>query len=177
MNGGSKFTAPWETPLMLTTVFSTIVLVGIAMIGIKVIAPLALVWGLVTTALALLPLAVAALFSIRGYVLTSDNLSIQRLGWHTRLPLATLLSVEVDPEATSGSVRVFGNGGMFCFAGTFANDRLGSYRAFGTDRGRAVVLKFSERTVVITPGDPQAFAAKITELRNLSGSHTNRQLE
>ena len=176
MNGGITFTAPWETPLMLTTAFSTSVLVGIAMIGIMVIAPLALVWGLVTTALALLPLVVAALFSIQGYLLTSDSLSIQRLGWHSRLPLATLQAVEADPDATSGSVRVFGNGGMFCFTGTFANDRLGSYRAFGTDRRRAVVLKFSERTVVITPGDPQAFAAKITELRNLSGPHTNGQL-
>jgi hypothetical protein len=168
MTGGSKFTAPWSTSLLLTTVLSALLVVGIALIGIIVIAPLSLVWGLVESALALLlPLAVAALFAIRGSVLTPDSLFVQRLGWLTELPLATLQTVQFDPEATSGSVRMFGNGGLFCFAGTFTNDRLGTYRAFGTDRTHAVVLKFAERTVVITPGDPHAFVAQITELRNL----------
>jgi hypothetical protein len=167
MTGGSKFTSPWGTSLLLTTVLSGLLVVGIALIGIIVIAPLSLVWGMVESALALLPLAVAALFAIRGYVLTPDNLFVLRLGWHTKLPLATLRTVRVDPEATSGSVRMFGNGGLFCFAGTFTNDRLGTYRAFGTDRTHAVVLMFAERTVVITPGDPHAFVAQITELRNL----------
>jgi hypothetical protein len=167
MTGGSKFTAPWSTSLLLTMVLSALLVVGIALIGIIVIAPLSLVWGMVESALALLPLAVAALFAIRGYMLTPDSLYVQRLGWLTELPLATLQTVQFDPEATSGSVRMFGNGGLFCFAGTFANNRLGTYRAFGTDPRRAVVLRFAERTVVITPGDPQAFTSKIKELRNL----------
>jgi hypothetical protein len=163
MTGGSKFTAPWSTSLLLTTVFSGLLVVGIALIGIIVIAPLSLVWGMVESVLAL----VAGIFAIRGYVLTPDSLYVQRLGWHTELPLATLQTVQFDPEATSGSVRMFGNGGLFCFAGTFTNDRLGTYRALGTDRTHAVVLKFAERTVVITPGDPQDFVAQIKELRNL----------
>ncbi|MEI8039363.1 MAG: PH domain-containing protein [Verrucomicrobiota bacterium] len=167
MTGGIKFTAPWETPLLLTTVFSVILLVGIAMIGLIVIAPLALVWGLFVAALTLLPLAVAALCAIRGYELTPDSLYVQRLGWRSTLSLTTLRTVHVDPEATADSVRVFGNGGLFCFTGTFANDRLGTYRAFGTDRKRTVVLKFVERTVVITPGDPHGFVAKTKKLRKL----------
>jgi hypothetical protein len=78
--------------------------------------------------------------------------------------LSGLKSAEVDTEAMSKSIRTCGNGGLFCFAGAFNNNRLGSYRAFATDPKRAVVLRFSDRTVVVTPDQPDDFVMRIKQI-------------
>jgi hypothetical protein len=54
-----------------------------------------------------------------------------------------------------GSIRTFGNGGLFGFIGLFRNKKLGRYRAFATDEKNAVVLRFATHTLVITPEQPQ----------------------
>ena len=82
-----------------------------------------------------------ALFSIRGYRLEGGVLLVQRLGWNSRIDLAGLQSAEADPAAMNGSIRTFGNGGFFCFAGAYWNRRLRSYRAFVTHPRHAVVLR------------------------------------
>jgi hypothetical protein len=92
-------------------------------------------------------------------VLTADTLLIQRLFWNSKIDISGLLSAEADTDAMNRSIRTFGNGGMFCFAGAFNNKKLGSYRAFATDPKRSVVLRFPKRTIVVTiviryqPGD------------------------
>ena len=78
--------------------------------------------------------------------------------------MSGLKSAEVDTEAMSKSIRTFGNGGLFCFAGIFNNNRLGSYRAFATDPKRAVVLRFSDRTVVVTPDQPDDFVMRTKQI-------------
>ena len=63
-----------------------------------------------------------------------------------------------------GSIRV-GNGGLFVFSGYFWTRALGWFRLYGNDiLGRAVLLDFGDRKVVITPGDPQAFVAAAEKL-------------
>ena len=111
-----------------------------------------------------LPLAiilVSALFTIRGYTVTSDALLVRRLFWTTRLSLDGLESVQVEPEAMRGSMRTFGNGGLFSFTGFFRNNPLGAYRAFVTDPHQTVVLRFQKGAVVVSPAAPQEFVRDI----------------
>jgi hypothetical protein len=108
----------------------------------------------------LLPLVIlfgAALFTIRGYSLSSDSILVQRLLWSTVLPRTGLESAEVDQEAMRGSLRTFGNGGAFSFTGFYYNKRLGSYRAYVTDPHRTVVLRYANRRVVLSPATPEDF--------------------
>jgi hypothetical protein len=116
-------------------------------------------WLLV--AVPLLTLMMSAVFTVRGYVLTDTLLIIKRPGWESRLDLSRLNSATVDPDAFRRSLRLFGNSGFFSFTGWFRNSNLGVFRAFATDTKKAVVLRFSDRTVVITPDDPQKFVAEI----------------
>lgn len=102
--------------------------------------------------------------SVRGYLLTDTALRVQRPGRLTDLPLAGLQKVEGQAEALAGSIRLFGNGGLFVIAGLFWNRRLGRYRAYATDPGRAVVLTWVDRKVVITPHDPQHFILRVRTL-------------
>ena len=108
-----------------------------------------------------------ALFTIRGYSLTSDTILIHRLFWSTRLPLAGIQSADFQPDAMRGAWRTCGNGGFFSFTGFYRNRLLGAFRAFVTDPRRAVVLRYSQRTVVLSPSDPEIFVHDVlTNTRN-----------
>jgi Bacterial PH domain len=118
--------------------------------------------------LGLLPLTIifiCALFAVRGYSIANDTLLVDRLFWTTRLSLSELQSVKFDPDATRRSIRTFGNGGFFSFTGYFRNKELGFYRAFMTDRRRAVVLRFSTSVIVISPDRPEDFVNTISQYK------------
>lgn len=119
---------------------------------------------------ALLPavlLGICALFTVRGYVITADALLVRRLLWCTRLPWgakAPLQSVQPVPDAMRGSIRLWGNGGLYSFSGLFRSKALGSYRAFVTDQHNTVVLRFAGRTFVVSPASPQDFASDVQQM-------------
>jgi hypothetical protein len=152
------YEAPWSTSLIVISVLTIVVCLGVsvgawweAQVGHH---PAPLQW------VALLPLVIlfgCTLCTIRGYSISSDSILVHRLMWSTALPRAGLQSAQVEPEAMRGSLRTFGNGGAFSFTGFYYNKRLGSYRAFVTDPRRAVVLRYANRRVVLSPAAPQDF--------------------
>lgn len=105
--------------------------------------------------------AVTATFSVRGYSVRPGVLLIHRPGWATKIPLDRLVSAEAEPNATLGSIRVFGIGGAFAFVGRFRNSTLGAYRAYVTDPDLCVVLKLGPETVVVTPDSPARFVEAV----------------
>jgi hypothetical protein len=164
-----EFRAPWSRTVRNATVLSLIVLAlpVLAVIFASTRPPL-----LVAVVLVILPsLIVAQTFAsrVQGYTLTEDAVIVRRGVGSTRLPLAGLRSVTGDVDAMRGSVRVFGNGGLFAITGRFWNRKLGWYRAFATDPGRAVVLRYADRTVVITPHDPQQFIMRAGTFIKVAG--------
>lgn len=162
-NLGSSFNAPWGWPLKVTTFIASLILLGVSAIGLFS-GPEGNVWWITFMAIApLVMLLVCSLFTIRGYVLDGETLLVQRLLWATTVDLNGLKSAHVDPEAMTKSLRTFGNGGLFCIAGQFSNEKLGGYRALATNTKLAVVLRFRDRTVVITPDCPDGFVKSITE--------------
>lgn len=159
MNSGKVFSAPWSNLLRLITLFMVIVLLSMPVFGLinleADIHP-----GIMFT-LFVLPVAIliiSAFFMIRSYEVRNSILHIQRLIWVTKLDLSDLESAETDPQAMKGSIRTFGNGGLFCFAGKFRNKKLGPYRAFATNPKLAVILRFPDKVVVVTPENPTEFA-------------------
>ncbi|MFC6632120.1 PH domain-containing protein [Microbulbifer taiwanensis] len=152
-----QFRAPWSHQLKWITALSTLLLLGIPLLLMGK-APQAHS-GFYSAAILLPPaiLIVSALFAIRGYRIEGDNLLILRPGWKTRFALGELIEVKSDPEAMRGSIRLFGNGGLFGYIGLYRNSGLGRYRVFATDMSKAVVLRFPERTLVVTPDRPQQF--------------------
>jgi hypothetical protein len=149
----THFRAPWSKSLIAASTFATLVCLGVS----YALWTLSLKGGPAESLrfwLALLPLAViliCALFTVRGYSISNRELGIHRLLWTTRVSFDGLQAVFFDTNATDRSIRTFGNGGFFSFTGYFRNKELGSYRAFMTDRRRAVVLRFSTSVIVISP--------------------------
>ncbi len=167
MNPNVSFNAPWGTSIKWITALCTVILLGIPLIS-YFSGPLNdTVWILGLMVLPLSIFIITSFFMIQGYTLSGDILLIQRLGWQSKLNLRNLMSAEIDPEAMSRSIRTFGNGGLFCFAGAFRNKKLGSYRAFATDPKRSVILKFPNRTVVVTPDQPDVFITTVKKQINV----------
>jgi hypothetical protein len=157
-----QFGAPWSRLLTGVSIFATAICLGAGYAA----------WRAVMAAggdpskwwAALLPMAMvlgAALFTIRGYTIERDSILVHRLLWATRLSRTGLQSATFDPSLISGGIRVFGNGGFFSFSGWFRNKHLGTYRAYITDPARAVVLKYGDRVVVVSPDDPERFASAV----------------
>jgi hypothetical protein len=155
------YRAPWGRPLIvistLLVVLSVVSLVGMPLIfgsgprGMVFLAQ----WTLPAIVLGCLP------FMIRGYVITEDAILIRRLFWTTRLDRGGLKSAESVPKAMNKSLRTCGNGGGFSFTGWYWSKSLGFYRAFVTDLNRTVVLRFGNRTVLVSPDDPEGFASEL----------------
>jgi Bacterial PH domain len=164
-----EFRAPWSKTVRRATVLSLVVLALPVLAAI--FAPAQPPLPVAILLIAVPPLIVAEAFAarVRGYTLTEDAITVRRGFWNTRLPLAGLRSVTGDVEAMRGSMRVFGNGGLFSITGRFWNRKLGWYRAFATDPGRAVVLRYADRTIVITPHDPQQFIMRAGTLIKVGG--------
>ena len=161
------FHAPWSLSVKLTTVLSSILLIGMGIFGIFAGLYIKTLWFLWFISMVIQPfliLIIAFFFMIRGYVITQNTLLIKRLFWYTKLDLTCLISVEADPEAMTGSKRTFGNGGFFSITGMYWNKKNGSYRAFATNPKFSIILKFINRTVIVTPDKPEEFAAKLKDL-------------
>lgn len=156
----TRHDAPWGRQLIIVSGFASFICVATA--GLMLQGPAAgSAAGLLAGLLPLLILAAATLFMVRGYVVADGELLVMRPLWRTRLPLAGLRAVEVQPDAMRASVRTWGNGGLFSYTGRYRNRALGPYQAWVNDMNRTVVLRFAERTLVVSPADPEAFAQEI----------------
>ena len=161
MSALTEYTASWGSPLKISTGLGTLVLLGVLPVSAGTFgrAPL---W--ITVLVTLLPLVVlggAVLFTVRGYRLSDKEFFILRLGFVTRIPLRELATAKLAPDACNGSIRTFGNGGLYAFTGWYRNDTLGSYEMYSTDLSRTVVLRFSRRSIVITPDQPEEFVSDV----------------
>jgi Bacterial PH domain len=156
-----EFRAPWSRSLKMASRITVFILLGIAVAGI-ILMPARMPWFRVFMVAVPAGILVSALLCmVSGYSLTASALEVERPLWTTTFTLADLVSVAGDSDALGGSLRLFGNGGLFSFTGIFWNRRLGLFHAYGTDPGRAVVLKFRKRTIVITPDDTQRFIVRV----------------
>ena len=156
------YEAPWSKSLIVISVLTSMICLGVSSgawwAAVAKHQPGPVRW------VALLPLVIlfcTALFTIRGYAITSEAILVDRLLWSTALPRLGLESAQVEPDAMRGSIRTFGNGGAFSFTGFYYNKRLGSYRAFVTDPRRAVVLRYANRRLVVSPDAPEAFVSDL----------------
>lgn len=159
------FTAPWSRQLKLLSTLACALLLGISIV-LQLQAPAnpPLMYR-IGIWIPIFFLCATALFAIRGYRVEGNDLLIVRPGWHSRISLQNLQSAQLTPDAMSGSIRLFGNGGLFGFIGLYRNKTLGRYRAFVTDTSRTVVIRLADRTIVISPKDPDYFLRTLEQAR------------
>jgi hypothetical protein len=165
-----SFKAPWGTWTSVISIVISLFLLGMPawrlydhlVNHVPIRTPIILV-------LMIVGLFIALPFTVRGYRLTEKTLYVKRLLWLTEVPLDNLETITVSPNAMMKSIRTFGNGGLFSITGYYYNKTLGKYRIFATRLKNVVVLRFSDRVIVITPDQPELFKEKIEALRKAVG--------
>jgi hypothetical protein len=105
---------------------------------------------------------------IRRYRLAGDELLVELPFRTVKIPLAGLTSVAQDREAMRRAWKVYGNGGLGAYSGRFRNKRLGPFRAFLTDADHAVVLRWPDRCLVISPGQDYTFVETVRKRTGLA---------
>jgi hypothetical protein len=95
------------------------------------------------------------LFSVKGYTLMNENLTVHRPLWDTEIVLPPDAVFRREPEITKGLGKTTGNGGVFGYTGRFRNKGLGGFRAFATNWAYAVSITSESQgfKIVITPDD------------------------
>ena len=100
------------------------------------------------------------LFSPQGYFITDDALIIKRSVSPVTIARSTILSAEqLNDNSLSGSIRMFGAGGLFGYFGKFSNRKLGTMTWYATRRNRNIVLVITtdQKKIIVTPDEPAAF--------------------
>ncbi len=85
-----------------------------------------------------------------------------------RFPLEGLKDVTPDREALRGARKIIGNDGLRAISGRFRSKRLGRFHAYVTDGERAVVLRWPDRCVVISPDQHSLFIETVRKRAGLS---------
>lgn len=160
----AEFKAPWSRQLLIISTLATALILVVT--GLFAAAPDSQGFlRIVVIAAPLMILAASGLFAVRGYELARGSLLIRRLLWTTEIPLSGLERARRDPHAVRGSIRLFGNGGLYSYHGIFWSSALGRFHAYATDFKRSVVLVLDYRTVVVTPDDPERFLNHLALVR------------
>lgn len=147
----TNYKAPWSKKLKNTTGFFAVLL----------IAAFFIMDSLAASVLLVLILIVSLLMVVRGFNISDGKLSIHRLGWTKNYDVTNLKKAEYSPNITLGSIRSFGAGGFFGYVGKFKNKVLGNFVAYVTDEQNSVVLEFSDKTLVVSPDEPENFVTEI----------------
>jgi hypothetical protein len=74
-----------------------------------------------------------------------------------RHPLVGLVEVAKDPKVLRRAIKKFGNGGIGSIRGKFWSKRLGTFEAFLTDTENAVLLRWPDKLVAVSPADSEFF--------------------
>ena len=153
----------------MSTALTVALLLLVLLLGLSTGPRQLVVWRLAMVGVPLAALLGSMPFMVRGYVLTDHHLCVRRLGWSTILPLAGLTRVSGEPDGLRGTLRLFGNGGLFAICGWFWNRRWGRFRAYATDPERIVMLCYaSGMKIVVSPGDVQHFIVRARTLARIA---------
>jgi hypothetical protein len=104
---------------------------------------------------------------IRCYRMVEDELRIELPFRTVRFSLAGLQSVTPDRDALRRKFKIAGNDGLGSISGRFRSKHLGPFRAYVSDGEHAVVLRWPDRCLVISPQQHSLFVEVVRKRAGL----------
>jgi hypothetical protein len=164
--------APLGTRVRLLTLLSAVIAVVVALVitGQLLASRRPPPWP------ALLPVGVAPAVvagiwfgaRIRRYRLVGAELLVELRFRTIRFPLEGLKEVMPDRKALQGARKLVGNDGLGAISGRFRSKYLGPFRVYATDSDHAVVLRWPDRCLVISPQQHSFFVETLRKRAGLS---------
>jgi hypothetical protein len=162
-----EYKASFDT---LTKVLTLGVIILFAYIGLKSVKALLVAEGDTTTILIhsvvifvlLATLVVSYLFSTQNYLIDNNELVIKRPISERRISIADIEEIRLVGEADmTGTIRTFGNGGLFGYYGKYYNKTFGSMTLYTTQRANRVFIRTNSGSKIIISPDDLRFIDKL----------------
>ena len=98
-------------------------------------------------------------FSPGNYLVSKNEIIINRLFFKVHIPLKSIMHAEIlDKKKIAWSLRTFGVGGLFGYFGKFLNYSQGSMTWYATRRDKVVLIQtVQNKKIILTPDDPELF--------------------
>jgi len=121
--------------------------------------------GLLISLLLLVTYVLCYVLRITGYSLTPDTLIIHRPANNKLINRSEIENAELLPNGLpAGTIRSFGNGGLFGYFGKFYTFKIGATTWYATRRTGMVMLHLAnEKKIIITPDDAAGFVAELAK--------------
>jgi hypothetical protein len=155
-----EYKASFDT---LTKVLTLGVIVFFAYIAQKSVKALLVAEGDTTTILIhsgvifvlLATLVVSYLFSTQNYLIDNNEFVIRRPISERKISIADIEEIRLVGEGDmTGTIRTFGNGGLFGYYGKYYNKTFGSMTLYTTQRANRVFIRTkSGSKIIISPDD------------------------
>jgi hypothetical protein len=128
-----------------------------------ILAAVVIVTGsMIAAGIGALIVALSYAWSPRGYTISERCIFVKRLAGNACIPLDGIREVRAaTPDDFRGSIRLFGDGGLFGYYGLFRTSKLGKSNWYLTNRGNAVVVITGSKTILVSPDDADGFLAAI----------------
>ena len=100
--------------------------------------------------------------------MVDDELRIELPFRTVRISLAGLQSATPDRDALRHKFKIAGNDGLGSISGRFRSRHLGPFRAYVSDGDHAVVLRWPDRCLVISPQQHSVFVEVVRKRAGLA---------
>jgi hypothetical protein len=162
-----EYKASFDT---LTKVLTLGVIVFFAYIAQKSVKALLVAEGDTTTILIhsgvifvlLATLVVSYLFSTQNYLIDNNEFVIRRPISERKISIADIEEIRLVGEGDmTGTIRTFGNGGLFGYYGKYYNKTFGSMTLYTTQRANRVFIRTKSGSKIIISPDDLRFIDKL----------------
>jgi hypothetical protein len=164
----SRFAAPWDRTLRVTTaavpVLLGTVVAALAWVLPRAGAPAAVAGGAVALVGGLSGITVAATWALapRAFAVEGGAIRIERRLREIAIPLHAVRSAGLLPAgALRRAVRLGGSGGLFGYYGRFWSRSLGAFRLYATRRDGLVRIDTADERFVLSPDAPERFLGEV----------------
>ncbi|MGO9261794.1 MAG: PH domain-containing protein [Bryobacteraceae bacterium] len=126
-----------------------------------ILAAVVIVTGsMIAAGIGALIVALSYAWSPRGYTISERSIFVKRFIGNARIPLDGIREARAaTAEDFRGSIRLFGDGGLFGYYGVFRTSKLGKSNWYLTNRSHAVVVITGAKTALFSPDDTDGFLA------------------
>lgn len=91
-----------------------------------------------------------------SYTIIEGNIVI-KLNSSREIKIPFRETKKIEPIKEERTLKVFGNGGLFGYTGTFRARNTGLHQRWVTDRSKMILIETIHKKYIISPKDPQSF--------------------
>src|SRR5262245_24437874 len=113
--------------------------------------PAATIHNIAVRIVAIMVVLISWAYSPRSYSFADGAIVVKRLIGNVRVPLEGLQEARpATRDDFTGTIRLWGSGGMFGYYGWFQTRKLGRTKWYMTDRSKAVIVRTATQTVLLS---------------------------